>query len=62
MRGVDDDEDEEVMMMRWGCKFTTESPNNEEVDSFCANDSESDSEQEVNSALEIMDKIRPTYK
>ena len=37
-----------------------ESPNNEQVDSFSASDSDSYSEEEVHSALETMDMIRPT--
>ena len=36
------------------------SPNNEWVDSFSASDSDSDSKEEVDSALETMNKIRPT--
>ena len=38
----------------------SESPNDERVDSFSARDSDSDSEEEVNSALKTMNMIRPT--
>ena len=37
-----------------------ESPNNEWVNSFSASDSDGDSEEEVDSALETMNMIRPT--
>lgn len=37
-----------------------ESPNNEGGDSFSASDSDNDSEEEVDSALETMNMIRPT--
>ena len=37
-----------------------ESPSNEQVDSFSASDSDTDSEEELNSALETMNMIHPT--
>ena len=62
LRGVErvSSESDEPPYSNEDASLPLESPNNERVDSFSVSDRDSDSDEEVDSALEIMNMIRPT--
>ena len=62
LRGVErvSSESDEPPYSNEDASLPLESPNNEQVDSFSVSDRDSDSDEEVDSALETMNMIRPT--